>query len=316
MSDPLSDVLRSVRLGGGLFLESHFTAPWSIATRIGIDECAPFFPNLTQVIGYHVVLSGRMIVSLYESPPIEVHAGEIVLLPRNDPHTMASAAGLPPVSTAGLIRQSADGGLARIEHGGGCELSHVVCGFLGTEDGFNPLLAALPRLLTLDIVHAASRNWIESSVRFAAEKLVQGQLASSSVMAKLSEVLLVEAVREYATSLGGNAQGWLKGLTDPKIGRALACVHADLAAPWTAEALASEVAMSRSAFMDRFANLVGMPPMRYLTVWRLDTAKRHLTETRMSVAQIAHKVGYETEEGFRRAFRREFDMSPAEWRGR
>jgi AraC-like DNA-binding protein len=314
MPDPLSDVLRSVRLTGGVFFGANLTAPWSVAAQVGLKECLPFLPDLVQVIGYHVVLEGRMLVGLDGEPPIELRAGEIVLFPRNDIHTMASAAGVIPVSAADLIQQSPEGGVMKIRYGGGHEPTSIICGFLGTQDDFNPLLATLPRMLRLDISKAASRDWVETSVRFAAAELVRGRLASSDVMSRLSEVLLVEAVREYISTLGDREQGWLKGLSDPNIGRALALIHGDIAAPWSADALAKEVALSRSAFMDRFAQLIGMPPIRYLTVWRLEIAKRHLRESRMSVPQIAVAVGYESEEGFRRAFRREFEMWPAEWR--
>jgi AraC-like DNA-binding protein len=247
---------------------------------------------------------------------MELRAGEIVLLPRNDIHTLASAPGLTPVNGADLIQRSPAGEMSRIRFGGGREPTNIVCGFLGTKDAFNPLFSALPKMMKLDVSKAASREWIETSVRFAAEELVRGRLASSSVMSRLSEVLLVEAVREYSSTLGVQEKGWLTGLRDPKIGRALALMHGDIAAPWSADTLAKEVALSRSALMERFANLVGMPPIRYLTLWRLEIAKRHLLESRMSIGQIAHAVGYSSEEGFRRAFRRQFEMSPAEWRDR
>jgi AraC-like DNA-binding protein len=263
-----------------------------------------------------VVLEGSMLVAVEGEPPMDIHAGEIFLLPRNSFHTMASGPGLTPVSAAGLIQRSADGGTLKIQYGGGRAPTNIICGFLGAQDSFNPLLATLPKMLKLNISKAASRDWIESSVRFAANELVRGRLASSSVMSRLSEVLLVEAVREYASTLGDQKRGWLKGLSDPNIGRALALIHGDLAAPWSADTLASTVALSRSAFMERFTDLIGMPPIRYVTVWRLETAKRYLLEFRKSVAQTAHAVGYESEEGFRRAFKREFEMSPAEWRDR
>lgn len=316
LSDPISDALRSVRLAGGLFLDSRFTAPWCVSAQIGISECTPFLPGLVQVIGYHVVLDGRMRVAVEGEAPVEVRAGEIVLLPRNDPHVISSGPGLTPVRSIDLIRRSPSGGLLEIRHGGGQEPTHFVCGFLGTEERFNPLLAALPRVLKVDVATATSRDWIESSVRFAAQEVMRGRLASSSVMSRLSEVLLVEAVRAYTSELGDEAQGWLRGLADPRIGRALALIHANLAAPWTADTLAREVALSRSVFMERFTGLVGVPPIRYLATWRLNTAKRQLVETQMGVPQVGAAVGYESEEGFRRAFRREFGVSPAEWRKR
>jgi AraC-like DNA-binding protein len=314
MADPLSDVLRSVRLAGGVFLDARFTAPWCVAAQVTTEDCKPFLAGLVQVIAYHVVLEGSMLVSLDGEPPIELRAGEIILLPRNDIHTMASGAGVAPVRAADLMRQSPDGGLLKIRYGGGNEPTSIICGFLGTQDSFNPLLATLPRVLSLDISKAASRDWVETSVRFAAAELIRGRLASSDVMSRLSEVLLVEAVREYIAMLGDRDQGWLKGLSDSNIGRALALIHGDIAASWSVDTLAKEVGLSRSAFMDRFAQLIGMPPIRYLTVWRMEIAKRHLRDSRMSIPQIAMAVGYESEEGFRRAFKREFEVWPAEWR--
>lgn len=314
MADPLSDVLRSVRLAGGVFLEASFTAPWCVTAQITPEDCRPFLTGVRQVIGYHVVLEGSMFVALDGGPPIELHAGQIVLFPRNDIHMMASGVGIEPVSAGNLIQQSPEGGLLKIRHGGGHEPTSIICGFLGTQDSVNPLFATLPRILHLDIRRAASRDWVETSVRFAAAELIRGRLASSELMSRLSEVLLVEAVREYVATLGSRDQGWLKGLSDPNIGRALALMHGDIAYPWSADLLAKEVALSRSAFMDRFAQLIGIPPIRYLTAQRLEISKRHLLESRLSVPQIAQVIGYESEEGFRRAFRREFSMWPAEWR--
>lgn len=312
--DSLSDVLRAVRLTGGVFLDARFTAPWSVTATLTAEDCKPFLAEPAQLILYHVVIAGRLLVIVEGDRPIEVRAGEIVLLPRNDLHTLASDAGLPSISAGGLIQASPDGGLARIVHGGDGEATHLVCGFLGTEGGFNPLIASLPKVLKLDIREAASRDWIEASVRFAAGELAEGRLASSSVLARLSELLLVEAVRQYAESGADGELAWLRGLKDPYVGRALALIHRDISAPWSAEALAREVALSRSAFMERFRTLVGMPPIRYLTVWRLESAKSQLRETGMTVGQIAHAVGYESEEAFSRAFKREFRLSPSRWR--
>lgn len=312
--DPLSDVLRSVRLTGGVFIDARFTAPWCVSANMSAEDCTPFLANPTQLIAYHVIIEGRLLLSIDGEPSIEVQAGEIVLFPRNDSHRMASGPGIVPVRAGTLIQPSAEGGLARISHGGGGAATHLVCGFLATEEGYNPLIAALPRVLTLDVRQGTSRDWIEASVRFAAGELAAGRLASSSVMSRLSETLFVEAVRHYASALPDEDTGWLKGLKDPHVGRALALIHRNISASWSADTLAREVALSRSAFMDRFSSIVGIPPIRYLTVWRLQTAKLQLRETAKTVGQLAHGVGYESEEAFSRAFKREFGLSPAHWR--
>jgi AraC-like DNA-binding protein len=314
MLDPLSEVLRSVRLTGGVFLDVRLTAPWCVISELTAEDCRPFLAKPAQLISYHVNLVGEFLLWVEGEPAMKVRAGEIVLLPRNDVQTLASAPGLAPVHGGSLVQPSPNGGLARIVYGGGGQPTHMVCGFLGSSEVYNPLLATLPRVLKLDVREGTSRDWIEASVRFAANELAEGRLASSSVMSRLSEVLLVEAVRHYAAALPDHEVGWLRGLKDPHVGRALALIHGDLRTPWSAEALAREVALSRSAFMDRFATFVGTPPMRYLTVWRLQAAKLQLRETRKTVSQLAHSVGYESEEAFSRAFKREFGLSPARWR--
>jgi AraC-like DNA-binding protein len=328
--DPLYDVLRSVRLTGGVFLEAHFTAPWCVTAQITPEDCKPFLAVPAQVIAYHLVIEGGLLLSFGDEPTMDVRAGEIVLFPRNDEHTLASGPGLTPVNPAALIQESPDGGLARIAHGGGGEATRLICGFLGSEQAGNPLIASLPRVLKLDVQLGMARDWIEASMRFAASELAKGRLASSSVMSRLSELLLVEAVRHYSSTLDASTQdrskvgsstadaeaGWLKGLKDPHVGRALALIHQDVSVSWSGEALAKEVALSHSAFIDRFKRLVGLPPIRYLTAWRLQTAKLQLRETGRTVSQLAHAVGYESEEAFSRAFKREFGLSPARWRDR
>ncbi|MCC6775514.1 MAG: AraC family transcriptional regulator [Hyphomicrobiales bacterium] len=312
--DALSDVLRSVRLAGGVFLDSLFTAPWCVRTNVQPEDCRPYLAAPSQMIAYHFILDGRLLASVADEPPIEIAAGEIVLLPRNDVHMLASGRGVTPVSGRELVRPSLDGGLPGIRYGGGGATTRVVCGFLGTEEPCNPLISTLPRILKLDVREGTSRDWIEASMRFAGDELAGGRLASAGMMSRLSELLLIEAVRQYSATLPDGAVGWLMGLRDPQIGRALALVHGDLAAPWSAESLAKEVAMSRSAFVDRFASLVGTPPIRYLTVWRLQTAKLMLRESRKTIAQLAYAVGYESEEAFSRAFKREFGLPPGRWR--
>ena len=314
--DPLSDVLRSVRLTGGVFLDSRFTAPWCVTAKITAEDYLSFLASASQVIAYHVVFEGGLLLSVEGESPIVVSAGEVVLLPRNDLHTLASAAGLEPVSARDLIQVSPDGGLARIFHGGGGDATRLVCGFLGSEEAANPLIATLPRVLKLDLHQVSSWDWIEASVRFAAGELVAGKLPTSSVLSRLSELLFIEAVRHYSSTHTDHGLGWLRGLRDPHVGRALAIIHRDIRAPWSIEALAKAVAMSRSAFVERFTAFVGVPPIRYLTLYRLQTAKQHLRDSTKTVCQLAHAVGYESEEAFSRAFKREFGLSPVQWRDR
>jgi AraC-like DNA-binding protein len=175
-------------------------------------------------------------------------------------------------------------------------------------EGSRPASGGVIKLNRPERRNAASRA-LMAELATAFESLEAANDAGATLL-----TLLVEAVLGYIASLGDRDQGWLRGLSDPNIGRALALIHGDIAASWSVDALAREVGLSRSTFTDRFVQLIGMPPIRYLTVWRLESGKRRLRESRKSIPQIAKEVGYESEEGFRRAFKREFEVWPAEWR--
>lgn len=312
--DALSDVLRVVRLTGGVFLDAEFTAPWCVTAKVGTEDYRPLLAAPAQVIAYHYVVSGRLLLQVEGERAVEVQAGEIVLLPRNDIHRLGSELGLRPVSADDLAQAPADGGLARIRYGGGGARTHIVCGFLGSDVLHNPLVATLPKVLTLNVREGAAGDWIESSFRFAASEFGAGQAGSGTVLSKLSELLFVEAVRRYIAALPSEQRGWLSGLRDPLVGRALALLHARLTYRWTAEELAREVGLSRSAFAERFTSLIGEPPMRYLAIWRMQLAAQQLRDGHLSVSRIAYDVGYESEAAFNRAFKREFGVPPATWR--
>jgi len=312
--DAFSDVLRVIRLTGGIFLEAEFTSPWCIKGKISADDCKPFLVTARHVIASHFVTAGRMWLRVDGGDTIDVHAGELVLLPHNDPHTFGSDLSAALVPASQVIQSPQGGGIARIKYGGGGEPTQVLCGFLGCETPFSPLLSSLPRVLKLDLRATASGAWIESSFRFATSEIAAGRLGSTTVIAKLSELLFVEAVSQFVASIPAERRGWLAGLRDPNIGCALTLLHARLTQAWTAESLALEVGMSRSAFAERFTSLVGQPPMQYLALWRMHVAAQQLREGRGSVAQIAFAVGYESEAAFSRAFKRQFGTSPGIWR--
>ena len=312
--DPLSEVVRAIELTGGLFLDGRLTAPWAITARVSPEDCRPFMEVPAQIIAFHVVTRGRMLVALSGGPAHEVGAGEIVLLPRNDPHTVSSEPGLAPVRGEALAFPPAEGGLLRIEHGGGGEETRLLCGFLAGGGGSSPLLNSLPRLLVVALDDIASLEWVEASVAVAARELACGRVASAALTSRLSELLLVEALRRYCES--ASPSGWLGGMRDPQVGRALALLHGDLARPWTIDALADLIGMSRTAFVDRFGRFVGVPPIRYLAQARLTSARALLRETQLTVGEIAYRVGFEAPVAFNRAFKRAFGLPPAAWRDR
>jgi AraC-like DNA-binding protein len=312
--DALSDLLSAVGLSGGVFIDAEFTEPWSVAGRVSAEACRPFMVPPQEVIGFHYVTEGRFRVRIDGEPDCEIGAGEAVMLPRNDMHAFGYGRDLPPILISDLIQPPNALGMSRMVHGGGGARTRLICGFLGGNEQLRPLLVGLPRVMPLRLSDLPGGDWLEGGLAYATQTLAEGRPGAATVLTKISELLFTELVRHYLGELPPEQTGWLAGLRDPVAGRALSLLHARVAETWTTEALAAEVAMSRSAFADRFTAVVGQPPMGYLTAWRMQLARQKLRESHANVAQIAFDVGYESEAAFARAFRRECGVPPAQWR--
>ena len=315
--DALSDVLRVAHLTGGVFLHAEFFAPWCISARVGPEHCAPAVGPASHLIVYHYVVEGdfRIRVEGEKGEDLAIGAGEIVLLPRDDLHLIGSDLSLPPVPGSDVIHPPRDGGLFSIHHGGAGQRTRMVCGFIGCAgvEG-NPVIASLPSLLKLDVEHGAAAEWIRSTLQYAAQEVSVGRPGSETVLAKLSELLFVETVRRHVEALPDGQTGWLAGLREPYVARALALLHRDISRRWTVDDLGREAGLSRSALADRFIRLIGVPPMHYLANWRMQVATQKLRNTSASLAQVAELVGYDSEAAFSRAFKKAFGVAPAAWR--
>jgi AraC-like DNA-binding protein len=315
--DALSDVLKVAHLTGGVFLHAEFFAPWCVASQLTPEDCLPFIGPAPHLILYHYVVEGELFVKVDNdgSKAFLLGPGEVVMLPRNDRHLLGSDLSLPPVESHVLIHPPESGGLFSIRHGGNGERTRLVCGFLGCEgvEG-NPVISTLPAALHLDVEEGGAAEWIRTTFQFAADEVAAGRPGSETVLAKLSELLFVEAVRRYAEQLDPGETGWLAGLRDRYVARTLALFHREVTRSWTMDELGREVGLSRSALAERFTRLIGVAPMHYLTNWRMQVAARHLRTTNASLAQIADLVGYESEAAFSRAFKKAFGFAPATWR--
>ena len=316
--DALSDVLRVSDLTGGVFLHAEFLAPWCIATRLAPEHCAPALGPASHLIIYHYVVEGdlRIRIDGEDGEGLVIGAGELILLPRNDLHFMGSDLSLPPVPGSQVIRPPPkDGGLFSIHHGGTGRRTRRICGFLGCAGAErNPVISTLPSMLKLNVEQGGAAEWIRSTFQYAADEVSAGRLGSETVLAKLSELFFVETVRRYAETLPDGMTGWLAGLREPYVARALALLHSEITRRWTVDDLGREVGLSRSALADRFIRLIGVPPMHYLANWRMQVATQKLRTTSASLAQVAETVGYESEAAFSRAFKKSFGVAPATWR--
>ena len=314
--DALSDVLRVAHLTGGVFLRAEFFAPWCISSRLTPEHCSPVLGPASHMMIFHYVAEGEVHIQIEgEQDEDLIETGEVVLLPRNNMHLIGSDLSLPAVPGKEVIRPPRDGGLFSIHHGGTGNCTRMVCGFLGcagTEG--NPVISSLPPLLRVKLEQGGAAEWIRSTFQYAAEEVSAGRPGSETVLAKVSELLFVEAVRRYAEELPDGRTGWFSGLRDPHVARALALLHRDITRRWTVDELGREVGMSRSALADRFIRLIGVPPMHYLAAWRMQVATGKLRDTSGSLAQVAETVGYDSEAAFSRAFKKAFGTAPATWR--
>ena len=319
----LSDVLRTVRLTGGLFFPMKVSSPWVDEVPAVSAFGALLLPRAQHVVSYHVVRRGACWAGLVDGPPLHMEAGDILVIPHGDSYFMSSAADLrssnaPADAVLQFFREMTLASAPRVvvEGGGGPERADIVCGFLGCDvRPFNPVLTSLPRLVHLRRKSAVKGpGRLVQLIEFALAESREGTPGAKCVLLHLSEILFVEVVRQYLGTLTSGHTGWLAGLRDPVVGHAIARLHDRPSDSWTLERLAKEVGTSRSALADRFTHLLGKPPMRYLTQWRLQLAARMLSDGAAKVSAVAQDVGYESEAAFSRAFKKLAGSSPAAWR--
>lgn len=314
--DVLSDAMRAVRLEGALFLNGEFGAPWGVQVPPGPEIARLLRPGARRLVICHLVLEGGCWVQRPGEPPVHLRAGEVVTLPHGDAHLLGSNLQNAAVDLAHVVDPRVPE-LARLRYGGSGERTVLVCGWFACESEVpHPLVSNLPPMFCTRLRGRPTGDWIESSVRFVLADAAARTPASELVASKVAEVLFAEALRGHLESMPAGHPGWLAGLRDPLVGKCLALMHAEPARGWTVEALAQAIHSSRSVLAERFVELVGMPPMQYLTRWRMVMAAERLRGPHGSLARVAREVGYDSEAAFNRAFKREFGVSPGHWRRR
>jgi AraC-like DNA-binding protein len=316
-ADALANVLNTVRMTGAVFFNVEAKAPW-VAEQCTPEMVLPMVrPGADHLISYHIVTEGSCYACMLgDSEPVEVHAGEVIVFTRGDAHVMSSAPGMrtDPVS-ADMLPDGVQ--LPYVVSFGdqGPVTAKVICGFLACDAGpFNPLLEALPRIL----IGKSNRGHGDQPclgvlVNIAMNEIRDRRVGGEGVLGKITELMFVEVVRQYLETLAPEQNGWLAGLKDPFVGKALAFMHANPASDWGLEELARTVGSSRSEFADRFVRLVGIPPMTYLAKWRMQVASGLLNDN-VNIAAVAAEVGYGSEASFSRAFKKIIGVPPSVWR--
>lgn len=321
--DVLSEVLAAVRLAGAIFLEMELRAQWSYVTAPVRAIADVLMPGADHVIPFHLVTEGSCYARPLGGDPVKFRSGDLILFPHGDRHMLATASekGLalsPHVITGeGLNKRLRRGEVLPFDNGQAGKVTRITCGFLACDLRLaEPLLSSLPKMLKVTMRDGSAADWVQSSIRHSLAESRASRPGSALMLARLSEVLFAEAMRRHMDGMGAGDSGWLAALRDRHIGRTLSLLHAQPAHPWTVTELASTIGLSRSALAQRFNALIGVPPMHYLTRWRMSLAALRLRESGASIVRVAADVGYESEGAFNRAFKREFGLPPAAWRRR
>jgi AraC-like DNA-binding protein len=300
--DALSDVLATVRFRSALLCRSEMTAPWGFAVT-GRDFAT-----------FHLVLEGGGFVDV-AGRRVRIDAGDLVILPRGNDHAVRDAPDSRVTRLEELISHGRSDARGTLHTGGGGPRTVIVCGaFHFEEPTTHPLLLGLP-----SVIHLRTRTasqWVRTAVKFLKQESDGERPGADLVVTRLADVLFIEALRAHLASPEGRRSGLAAALRDPRVGKALGLIHRQLRATWSVARLANEVGMSRTAFSLRFRELMGESPIRYATRCRIDHAAGLLRASDESLSEVATRVGYGSEIGFGRAFKRFVGTSPAVWRRR
>jgi AraC-like DNA-binding protein len=298
--DVLSDMLDTVRLETTVFAQTWLRTPWGIQA------------DAREQFTFHVMPRGGGHLEVEGLAPVDVGAGDVVMLAPGRAHSLRDRPGSPVRPLWDLL---ADGAFSRAEDDGDAGSSYLICGcFRFTDVRGDRLVSALPTLIHVRGGDTTAGPWLAQTIRLLADEATADRPGATTVVNRLCDALFVYLLRSHLATLPDDETTWLRALVDPQIGAVLRMIHAEPAAPWTVAKLAAGAGMSRSAFAARFTDLVGEAPMGYVTRWRLRTAAVALRATRRDVAEVAAAAGYESTAAFSKAFRRLIGEPPAAYR--
>ncbi|HJR41890.1 MAG TPA: AraC family transcriptional regulator [Gemmatimonadaceae bacterium] len=310
--DPLSDVIRAVRLNGAYFYFVEAASPWSVCTVAARELVPRVLPDAEHLIPYHILVTGSCWGGLEDEEQVQMKPGDVIVFPHGEPHVMSSMKWRGRRDGTGVLTESQRYADTVFLGPSGTRDTTFVCGFLGCDlRPFNPLLASLPRRL---YVPGITSGWLSQFPAQAVAESRIGRVGHLTMLTRMAELMFIEAVRYYLEHHTSAHHGWLAGLVDSIVGPALTHLHERPDHPWTLAELARASGSSRTVLAERFTRVVGVSPMLYLRRWRLQLAANQLYRSPAKVATIASQAGYESEAAFSRAFKQETGLAPALWR--
>lgn len=298
--DPIGEALYLLRMNGSLYCQSDLTAPWAVS-----------MPEMKGNMMFHIVMEGRCWLTSSDGSKVLMESGSMALLPHGRGHDITTDAGLSATPLFDIPVRQLSERYEYLQYGGDGEKTRLICGVIRFDHSAGQqLIQQLPDVISLHKEQMGNQGWLESSVKFMEEEARSLSPGGETIMAHLSDIIVIQAIRHWINSDPAAQRGWLGALQDPKIGKALAAIHAAPANDWSVENLASTAGMSRSGFAARFTELVGTSAKQYVTEWRMKLARARLQHNPISLGDLAEELGYQSEAAFSRAYKRVMGESP------
>jgi AraC-like DNA-binding protein len=310
----LNSTLEQLRLQGAIFFRAEFTDEFALESA-PLAFAAALTPRADRMILFHIVVSGVLWVSGDDGVRHWASAGDVIVMPYGGRYVLGGRGDVDAPSVLDLPGLPPWGDIPVVRQGGGGERTDVVCGYLHSEHPlFDPSMQALPPVFVVRLPEGPASTWVQASVAYALEATTPSNRSPSVLATRLPELVLVEVLRVHLSSEPSGNRGWLVALRDPLLAPALALMHGHPEHGWSVAELALRTTVSRSVLDERFRQVLGQSPIRYLTQWRMHVAETLLATSDLAVYEVARRVGYQSEEAFSRAFKRERGQSPAHWR--
>jgi AraC-like DNA-binding protein len=300
----LIDALGALHLQGALFLRGRYTEGWAFRSAPGEDVAEMLVPGARRVVLFHLVSQGRCWIAVGDGDRHWASEGDVIVLPYGDTHAMGGSHDAPVADMRTLLTQPSPSDVPYVVHGDGGEPTNIVCGYMTCDSPlFDPALGAFPPVFVVTPTEPAA-GWVRASMDFVAGQVAPDEAGTFGAPTMLPELVLTEVLKIHLSTAPAAERGFVRALHDPVVAHAMSLIHASPERKWTVAELAAIGGVSVSLLDERFRKELGMPPIRYLTGWRMHLAQDLLTSTDLGVASIARRIGYESEEAFSRAFKR------------
>lgn len=310
----VNSTLEQLRLEGAIFFRGEFTDEFAFESA-PLAFAAALTPRADRMILFHIVVSGVCWVSVEDGIRHWASGGDVIVMPYGGHYVLGGRTPVDRPRQLDLPNPPPWQDLPVVHQGGGGERTDIVCGYLHSEHPlFDPSMRALPPVFVVRLPEGAASTWVHASIAYALEATTPSNESPSVLTTRLPELVLIEVLRVHLSAEPSGNRGWLVALRDPVLAPALALMHANPEHRWSVGELALRTAVSRSVLDDRFRQVLGRSPIRYLTQWRMHLAETQLGTTDLTVYEVARRVGYQSEEAFSRAFKREHGQSPTHWR--